>query len=367
MSALELKVDIPPINVKSATEAQNSQWSFLGVCGVLGVKHVLTGETEGTEEQEQTIERALRRWTGRDPVIVASLRTAFGMEGGNGTDMYDHVLEHFIKPMVNELADAEAELDRFDWDTLFTSDPTVIKALMDTYINLVARQPRQPENGDKYWITYVLDRMPYDFANAVQWHLQHESMAVQMRASTSLTAFAVEISKAKNDQLRREARGGRTLAAPPGLGGAPASSYSLATNSTTMTPGVGKCGLAKCPTAKNKEWKCDVLEDLGAGRINTLTQNFNKEHRAEVDAARKAKGRPAIDYSQAAQDGWRVGSRVNVHAMLETDGNPDDDADLDAVLAEMTSRWHQSDMQLEQEVTVRECACCIHNYPEDKA
>ena len=94
----------------------------------MGLMQIVMGVMEGDEAQEAAIARQVRRWAGRDDDVVTSLRTRFGIDGGHGTDMYDHVIEHFIKPMVSELADAEAELETMNWSKVFSCCPTMLAA-----------------------------------------------------------------------------------------------------------------------------------------------------------------------------------------------------------------------------------------------
>ena len=142
----------------------------------------------------------------------------------------------------------------------------------------------------------------------------------------------------RTHQLRRAAR----------VEVVPRSGSTLGLNSstinTTNTEGKAKCGLKNCPSGKNPTFTCDVFDDLGPGRINTLMQPYKKEHRAAVDEARKKEGRPPIDEKQAAADGWnrRQGPpKTNSHVLTPpSDEENEEPASLEDVLSEMTARWH---------------------------
>ena len=205
-SQLEFKVDVPKIEHASSADAENSLWAFFGACDVLGLLQVAKGDKEGTAAQQKQLGRLVRRWTKEDKAISTSLRTQFGQDGGSGSEMTNHVINHFITPRVSQYADAEAELEAYSWNKLFSSSPEVMKAMMDDIINLLHRQPRQPETGDAYWVNYVRERMDYTFANALSWHMQTVPSDVQQLAATSLLTFAVEMSKAKTNELRRASR-----------------------------------------------------------------------------------------------------------------------------------------------------------------
>ena len=199
--------------------------------------------------------------------------------------------------------------------------------------------------GDVYWVDYVRERMPYAFANAFSWHLQTVPVDIQQKAATSLLTFAVEMSKAKTTELRRASRGQDTQI------GLFSTTSRDGKGTEVTTKGTSKCGLRRCPSGKDAEYTCDVHGDLGPGRINTLMQSYNKEHKDQVDKKRQEAGRPAIDYSKVEfrDKGPKVNMHVNMHSdvaaadrALGFDANTDDEeADMDEVLANMSARWHQ--------------------------
>mgnify|MGYP001440583096 CR=1 FL=1 len=102
-------VNVPPIVHSSPAEAENSLWAFYGVCDALDLLDVAKGDKEGTAAQQKQLGRLVRRWTGGDKNISTSLRTQFGQDGGSGSEMVNHVINHLVKPRVTQFADAEAE------------------------------------------------------------------------------------------------------------------------------------------------------------------------------------------------------------------------------------------------------------------
>ena len=123
------------------------------------------------------------------------------------------------------------------------------------------------------------------------------------------------------------------------------------TLSDTAPAGAGKCGLRRCPSSRDKTFTCDVYGDVGPGRINTLMQEWSKEHKDLVDATRQANGRPAIDYSKTdfvarpAHTPSRPKMKTNLHEVPATppptsEPEVEEEADLDDVLAAMATRWH---------------------------
>ena len=103
----------------------------------------------------------------------------------------------------------------------------------------------------------------------------------------------------------------------------------------------GRCGLPRCPSTRNKEFKCDTYGDIGPGRTNTLMQQWNAEHKRMVDEKRRELGRPAIKYSETT---FVEKPKLNVHSSQPptptSDAAVEEEASLESVLAEMATRWH---------------------------
>ena len=106
-----------------------------------------------------------------------------------------------------------------------------------------------------------------------------------------------------------------------------------------------KCGQQQCPATKYPDGKCDVHGDPAPGRLFTMARF--PEYAAAVQAARKAAGKPALDFSKAQPPKqWTRPPAgppppgVAAHAIKETPQLDEEEASLEDVLSQMATRWH---------------------------
>ena len=99
---------------KTGRQAECSVFNFHGALRALGLLEVAKGKVAASAAQQEALARAVQRWVQADEPIVASLCSTFGLDGGSGTDMLEHVRRHFLAPMVQEADDAERALEAYD-------------------------------------------------------------------------------------------------------------------------------------------------------------------------------------------------------------------------------------------------------------
>ena len=87
------RVKVSPIDVSTASKAQNSQYLFMGQLEELKIP------TSGcTAEQSKQLKQLVDKWGCENEPIITSLRNTFGTSG-SGAERLEHVVANFILPM----------------------------------------------------------------------------------------------------------------------------------------------------------------------------------------------------------------------------------------------------------------------------
>jgi hypothetical protein len=248
--------------------------------------------SQGTEDEEQMLARLVRRWIDEDDTIVTSLRSEFGMSGGTGSKMFDHVKAHFIDPIVNEGSDAEADLLKFNWPKAFDGDGMKLKKELDKFWAIVARLPQGRTGDATYWVKYVKDRTPTSLVLEYHRHIIEQTTNVQQQAANDTRVFAAHLCKARNTEQRRIA-----LFDPEKEFRPPSNEmqFNQHMNATTRSRTSCKdCTLVWCPHAVSPSAECDVHGTPTEYRLQKMTKFPN--HQARVDVERKRVGKTALMY-----------------------------------------------------------------------
>ena len=124
---------------------------------------------------------------------------------------------------------------------------------------MTALMPEGRQGTEKFWIKYVMDRVPPSLAFEYHRHIVNESMETQQKAASSTRALAVQLTKARITMLRRAtiSKGGfesqyEEEDEPPPL-------------SNTMhqkewrDKGCSDCKLFGCPRGYDEAKECDIF------------------------------------------------------------------------------------------------------------
>ena len=84
------RVKVSPIDVSTASKAQNSQYLFMGQLEELKVP-----TSGGTAEQSKQLKQLVDKWGCENEPIITSLRNTFGTSG-SGAERLEHVVANFI-------------------------------------------------------------------------------------------------------------------------------------------------------------------------------------------------------------------------------------------------------------------------------
>ena len=260
-----LKIGVPDFKRGNADEVLNSITNFNYVLRACNLEAVAYLDKVGSAEEEVDLGTLVQRLVSKDSEVVASMRAEFGERGGRGSEMMRHLRDNFVNPLVYESTDAETELLKVDWKKLMNGDGTSIKAGLDKVWAILKLMPQGREGTEAGWIKYVLDRTPASLSMEYYQQVVKESIEVQQRAASSTRAFAIILSKAKNNLVRRETlfdkeylKGGApTLPDGPLLQGEPP--HFNAHEKVSRDKGCTKCMLFGCAKAFDDEAECDVL------------------------------------------------------------------------------------------------------------
>ena len=322
VSAAELKIDIQPLKKGTAKEAENSLFSFYGACEAAAILDVAQGARHGTPKENDKLARMTRRWVAKDEDIMQSLRIKFGMAGGDGGDMLEYVLRHFLYPVVHEALDPEEELLQFKWDDVFKGNGMQLKTKLDELVGIIDRQPAGRQADQPYWIRVVKRRCPAALAMEYDRYLRDQPISVQQDAAVDLNEYIVRLSKAMWELRRRENKDERDVPI-------------VFSHQGGKCKG-DKCGNKHCPSSKYDDAECDVHGRPRFSRMRNMRDNW-PDYLKMVEEERKKAGRPALDFSKV-WDKQEVGApKVNAHQFDE-----EQEASLDDVLAAMSTRWHSS-------------------------
>ena len=130
-----------------------------------------------------------------------------------------------------------------------------------------------------------------------------ESIEVQQKAANSTRSFAVILSKAKNNMMRRESLfnedylkgGAATQADGPLLQGDPP--YFNMHEKVSRDKGCSKCQLFGCAKAFDDEVECDIYGKPTKARVARIAKN--EKYKVKVDTYRMEKKQEALDYVSA--------------------------------------------------------------------
>jgi hypothetical protein len=310
----EHKLVVAALKRGDADDSQNAQFAFIGVLQAADLLQVALGLAVGTTEQESMLARLVRRWTSSDVEITTSLRTTFGVLGGSGSDMYDHVTSIFIDPMVSEGKDAEHDLLNFEWSSVFAGDGQRVHTWLVKLCAIVARLPRSRAGDAEYWIEHVRDRLPHELAAELDRHLRGQSVEVQQQAAHNFQAFSRSLAKAQNNTIRRSTvHPGASLSQhsekppkiekPPLVDGKPPK----ADSKIVPKPSGGRqfnntpcpdCDLIGCPKGAFSDAQCDVHGKPSHCHIWKMAAPapYLIKYRAKLDEARAKAGKDAIEW-----------------------------------------------------------------------
>ena len=97
---------VSPINVSTASKAQNSQYLFMGQLEELKVP-----TSGGTAEQSKQLKQLVDKWGCENEPIITSLRNTFGTSG-SGAERLEHVVANFILPMQQQREQTSTQIGR---------------------------------------------------------------------------------------------------------------------------------------------------------------------------------------------------------------------------------------------------------------
>ena len=298
-----LKIVVPDFKRGDADEVLNSITNFNYVLRACGLEAVAYLDKVGSAEEEMDLATLVQRLVSKDSEVVASMRAEFGERGGRGSEMMKHLRDYFVNTLVYESTDAEAELLKIDWKKMMSGDGTSIKAGLDKVWAITKLMPEGREGTEAGWIKYVLDRTPASLSMEYYQQVVTESIEVQQKAAKSTRSFAVILSKAKNNMMRRESLfnedylkgGAATQADGPLLQGDPP--YFNMHEKASRDKGCSKCQLFGCAKAFDDEVECDIYGKPTKARVARIAKN--EKYKVKVDTYRMEKKQEALDYVSA--------------------------------------------------------------------
>ena len=147
------RVKVTPINIATASKAQNSQYLFMGQLEELEVP-----TSGGTAEQSKQLKQLIDKWCCENEPIITSLRNTFE-SGGTGAEILEHVVASFIMPMQQQRdVDPEGEVARYNYSKLMAGTGKDFHSELLNFKEKVARLPKGVRADPAYWINRIKEK-----------------------------------------------------------------------------------------------------------------------------------------------------------------------------------------------------------------
>jgi hypothetical protein len=141
------RVKVTPINIATASKAQNSQYLFMGQ-----LEELEAPTSGGTAEQSKQLKQLIDRWCCENESIITSLRNTFE-SGGTGAERLEHVVASFIMPMQQQRdVDPEGEVARYDYSKLMAGTGTDFHSELLNFKDKIAQLPKGVRADPAYWV-----------------------------------------------------------------------------------------------------------------------------------------------------------------------------------------------------------------------
>ena len=204
-----LKLNVPVFSRKTVDEAKDSLYLFHGLLESLGLLPAAYGAPYGvgTADDDAILSTLVRRFIQGDREVVTHLRTTLGEVGVSGQAKFAALRQTFVDPLVNENADAEAQLAKFDYNKLWNGDGQKLTSGLNELWAITTRLPESRRGNAAYWVDHVLDRVPEDLHRAYDRYMRQQSAAVNLQVTANAQMFGRALGKALNALRRRDGRG----------------------------------------------------------------------------------------------------------------------------------------------------------------
>ena len=106
----------------------------------MGLLEVAEGGRAGSTEEEKRLKRAIVRWVGDDErimTLMTFMRTKMLGKMALGSDMYEHIMVYFVKPMVGDGSDAEKAFLQVDYETMYGETEELMHAAVDESMGII--------------------------------------------------------------------------------------------------------------------------------------------------------------------------------------------------------------------------------------
>ena len=299
------RVKVSPIDVSTASKAQNSQYLFMGQLEELKIP------TSGcTAEQSKQLKQLVDKWGCENEPIITSLRNTFGTSG-SGAERLEHVVANFILPMQQQRdVDPEGEVARYNYDKLLQGTGMDFHSELLNFQEKIARLPKGVRADPAYWINRIKEKasdgLLASFERQVREEVKTGNGGAQYDADHEWTAFNRLMSKAIDVQKRRNAKaepepklgplGFAAHSGPPGLGAG-------GRQQPGGRPNTGGCVLCdgyKCPHKLDEDSPCDVYSaNVTQARCKEIIDD--PPYKLYVDTGRKRSNNYPLNYPQPTE------------------------------------------------------------------
>ena len=247
-----------PIDVSTASRAQNSQYLFMGQLEELNVP-----SSGSTAEQSKQLKQLVDKWCCESEPIITSLRNTFE-SGGSGAERLEHVVASFILPKQQQRdVDPEGAIAAYDYSKLMAGTGTDFHSELLNFKEKVARLPKGVKADPPYWINRIKqktsDGLLASFERQVKEEVKTGNGGALFDADHEWIAFSRIMSKAIDVQKRRNAKPETEQQFTP---------YSLAAHGMGTggrqqpggrRPACDLCDGFKCPHESDANSPCDVF------------------------------------------------------------------------------------------------------------
>ena len=280
-------------------EAQNSVFKLRGQLRAIGLLNHAYLNDGGSLESEK-LRGIVMRWIEDDDEVVTDLRTRFG-DTGSGFDLYQHVLTAFVAPLTDETTDAETELRRFDWHSVFSKDGRHLQTALNKLWSIIALLDNSRRGDSKFWIKELEDHSPAALTAEVERLLRKRSTAEQAQATTDTLFYSRVMATALNTLRRREKDPSLvTSLQQPGVNVTGTHEQPLPTVTPKIDeikptgggdkPKCSKCNSFGCPKGAKPHLLCDSCDDIPVSRQLEISGNY----RRRVQRQREKAGKPPL-------------------------------------------------------------------------
>ena len=291
------KLGITPIDRSSPDKLLNSMYLFHDVLesvGLMRIAYPEPGDLAPTAEQSQYLRRMVNQFTKGDPEILTDMRTAYGVSGGPGEQMFQRLLKVFVNPKCNDITDPENELAKFAWQKIFNGDGDQTGAQLNMLWSIISRLPDGRGGSTKYWLNLIFERMPPMLHSAFDKQVrQTDDLQQRASAASDKVVFAVTLASAINALRRSHVQAawkdelttwGYSESEGPGF------RVHQDTGPKEAWVVCSGCSLDKCPKGKWPDAKChgkDRLSEQQVDRIKAKPQYHAlvAKKRAELGAS----------------------------------------------------------------------------------